>query len=118
MKRVLVVDDSPIVRAATRHALVDAGYQVETRKSFEDLEERGVAGFDLILMDVQMPQLFGDDVAMALRHHRELATPIYLYSTLDAADLADRVRDAGIDGYISKSAGMESLVRDVRRILS
>ena len=118
MKRVLVVDDSPIVRSATRQALVDAGYEVETRKSFEDLEERGVAGFDLILMDVQMPQLFGDDVAMALRHHRKLATPIYLYSTLDAADLAERARNAGIDGYISKSAGMEALVSHVRRILS
>src|SRR5687767_13473631 len=116
-KRILIVDDSPIVLAAARHVLVEAGYEVETRSGVEELGEKGATGFDLILMDVQMPELFGDDVASVLRHERAVATPIYLFSTLPAAELQKRAREAGIDGFISKDIGMEHLVDEVRRII-
>lgn len=116
-KRILIVDDSPIVLAAARHVLVDAGFEVDTRSGVEELGDKGVSGFDLILMDVQMPQLYGDDIAAVLRHDREIKTPIYLFSTLPAAELADRAREARVDGFISKEMGMENLVGEVRRIL-
>ena len=117
MKRVLIVDDSPVILAAARHVLVEAGYDVETRNGVEELGAKGATGFDLILMDVQMPQLFGDDVASILRNDRSLATPIYLFSTLPAAELEVRARDARVDGYISKDLGMENLLGEVRRII-
>jgi CheY-like chemotaxis protein len=94
-----------------------AGFEVETRDGVEDVQARGATGFDLILMDVQMPQLFGDDVASILRNDRGLATPIYLFSTLAPAELAIRARDAHLDGFISKDLGMANLVDEVRRIL-
>src|SRR5690606_28292873 len=102
MRRILVIDDSPIILAAAEHALVQAGYHVETRLGIEDLVARETDGFDLVLIDVQMPQLYGDDVAAVLRHQRELKTPIYLFSTLPPAELAERAREAGIEGFISK----------------
>ena len=117
MKRVLIVDDSPIVLAAARHVLVEAGYDVHTHSGVEELGEQGANGFDLILMDVQMPQLFGDDVAAVLRNDREIRTPIYLFSTLPAAELDQRAKDARVDGYISKDLGMAHLLSEVRRIL-
>ena len=117
MKRVLIVDDSPIVLMAARHVLVEAGYDVETRNGVEDLSAQGATGFDLILMDVQMPELFGDDVASILRNDRAIQTPIYLFSTLPNEELAVRARDARVDGYISKDLGMSNLVGEVRRIL-
>jgi DNA-binding response OmpR family regulator len=116
-KRVLIVDDSPIVLSAAKHALVEAGFDVETRASVEEVGARGVEGIHLILMDVQMPELYGDDVASVLRHERQIATPIYLFSTLDEAELRQRAADARVDGYISKQAGTEHLVAEVRRIL-
>jgi DNA-binding response OmpR family regulator len=96
---------------------VQAGYEVDTRDGVTELGERGTDGFDLILMDVQVPELFGDDVAAVLRHERAVKTPIYLFSTLPAADLEKRARDAGIDGYISKDTGMASLLDEVRKII-
>jgi CheY-like chemotaxis protein len=117
MKRILIVDDSPIVLMAARHVLVEAGFDVETRSGVEEIGEKGVNGFDLILMDVQMPQLFGDDIASILRNDRGLRTPIYLFSTLSPAELAMRARDARVDGYISKELGMSNLVDEVHRIL-
>ena len=116
-KRILIVDDSPIILAAAKHALVEAGYDVETRGSVEEVGARGASGFHLILMDVQMPELYGDDVASVLRHEREIKTPIYLFSTLDDAELAQRVAEAHVEGYISKQAGTAHLVSEVRRIL-
>jgi CheY-like chemotaxis protein len=116
-KRILIVDDSPIVLAAASHVLVEAGYEVETRSGVEELGQKGATGFDLILMDVQMPELFGDDVASVLRNDRSVATPIYLFSTLPAAELDARAREARVDGYISKDLGMANLVGEVRRII-
>jgi CheY-like chemotaxis protein len=117
VKRILIVDDSPIILAAAKHALVEAGYDVETRGSVEEVGARGAEGFQLILMDVQMPELYGDDVAMVLRHERQIKTPIYLFSTLDEAELKQRANDARVDGYISKQAGTVHLVAEVHRII-
>jgi DNA-binding response OmpR family regulator len=117
MKRILIVDDSPIILEASRHALQGAGYAVETRIGVEDVVERGAAGFDLILMDIQMPELHGDDVAAVLRHKRAVTTPIYLFSTLPEDELRTRAGEAGVEGYILKSAGLDHLVERVRAIL-
>lgn len=116
-KRILIVDDSPVALAACRHALVEQGYDVETRDGVEDLGAKGADGFDLILMDVQMPELFGDDVASILRNDREVRTPIYLYSTLPDDELRERAAEAHVDGFISKTAGTEHLLDEVRKIL-
>jgi CheY-like chemotaxis protein len=116
-KRILIVDDSPLILAASKHALAQAGYDVETRTGVEDLGAKGFQGFDLILMDVQMPELFGDDVASVLRLDRELRTPIYLFSTLPDHELAERAVEARVDGYITKGKGAEHLVAEVQRIL-
>lgn len=118
MKRILLMDDSPIVLDATRAALQAAGYEVACASDLAQLAAVRAAGpTDLVLMDVQMPEAFGDDIAMTLRHVHAVAAPIYLLSSLDTVDLADRVAWAGIDGFISKHDGLDALVRRVRDIL-
>lgn len=117
-KRILLVDDSALIRASTAHALTRAGFEVTVRAAFDELLEHGIDGFDLILMDVHMPELFGDDVAFTLRGERGITTPIYLFSSIEEKELAKLAADAGIDGYISKSAGLEELVARVRQILA
>lgn len=118
MKRVLLVEDSPIIQAAAKHALFEAGYEVATRSTFDELLQQGWDGYDLILMDVQMPELFGDDVAMVLRHERGVKTPIYLFSSLDREELRVRADAARVDGYICKQDGLDHLVARVREILT
>lgn len=116
-KRILIVDDSPLILAASKHALLEAGYEVDTRSGVEDLGAKGADGFDLILMDVQMPELYGDDVGSILKNERAVRTPIYLFSTLPAEELRERARDAKVEGFISKGEGIDHLVSEVRRIL-
>lgn len=116
-KRILIVDDSPLILATARHALLDAGYDVETRTGVEDLVGNSTQGFDLILMDVQMPELYGDDVAAVLRDQRDLTTPICLYSALPPEELEERAKEAGVR-FISKQTGVAHLVTEVGKLLA
>lgn len=116
---VLVVDDNESLLELSTRVLRKAGFSVAAAKNFEELErELGAATPRLLLMDVQMPELFGDDVASTLRHVRGLTAKIYLYSSLDEAQLATLARDAKVDGAISKNAGINHLVDVVRRVLA
>jgi DNA-binding response OmpR family regulator len=116
-KRVLVMDDSPLILEATRDALVAAGYCVDTASNLEEFEHQCGAQHDLILLDVQMPEAFGDDIAMLLRQKRGVRTKIFFLSSLDDGDLDSRVAEAEIDGFISKRRGMDAIVRRVQQIL-
>jgi CheY-like chemotaxis protein len=118
MKRILLMDDSPIFLEVTRLALETAGYSVACASSLAELENaRSEHATDLVLMDVQMPEVFGDDVALTLRHSYGVTAPIYLLSSLDDSDLAERVAWAQVEGFISKNRGLEGIVAEVQRIL-
>jgi DNA-binding response OmpR family regulator len=117
-KTILIVDDSALVLEMMCAALTAAGYEVLVANDLTQLEEHRTRHRpDLVLMDVQMPEAFGDDVAMVLRAAREVEAPIYLLSTLDEAELQRRAADAEIDGYISKRIGAAAIVGKVREIL-
>jgi DNA-binding response OmpR family regulator len=118
-RRILVFDDSPLVLAMTRAALEGAGYEVETALDLNTFEARRESTPpDLILVDVQMPEAFGDDVAATLRGYREVKTPIVLVSNLDRAELARRATEACADGWVSKADGVAELVRRVKELLA
>ncbi len=120
MKRILLVDDSEIFLAVTRAALEGVGYEVACAMDLAELarvREQTDGVFALVLMDVQMPEVFGDDVAFTMRHAYGVSVPIYLLSSLDDADLADRVKWAEIDGFISKNRGTAAVVEAVQRII-
>jgi DNA-binding response OmpR family regulator len=119
MKRILLMDDSELFLEVTRTALQTVGYEVMCANDLSQLDElRRQGQADLVLMDVQMPEAFGDGIAFTLRNAYGISAPIYLLSSLDEADLVDRVEWAQIEGYISKTVGVEAIVERVRRILS
>ena len=117
--KILVVDDSQLMLEVTKEALEAEGFEVLVADNMEKLE-----GFyedpdlKLILMDVQMPELYGDDVAMVLRSVRGVSVPIVLYSNLPKEELATRSDEAEIHGYISKRDGIDAAVARVKEILA
>jgi DNA-binding response OmpR family regulator len=116
--RVVLIDDSEIILASIKDALEEIGCDVvavmePTRACFA-----GENAPDLILLDVNMPQAFGDDIARFLRETWEISSQIYLYSSLSEEELKTRAREAGADGYICKSWGKARLLHEVREILS
>ena len=116
-KRVLVIDDSPFILEATKAALSDVGFEVEVAQDLREAEALCKKEHDLILIDVQMPEAFGDDLAMLLRVGRQMKTPIFLLSSLPDEELVSRAKEAEVDGYISKRVGMDAIVKRVQEIL-
>lgn len=115
---VLLVDDNEDMLELASRALERSSVSNLTAKNFEELDKHLTATRPrLILMDVQMPELFGDDVAAALRHVRGIEAKILLYSSLDPTELAALSGKAGLDGWISKSEGITHLIAEVRRLL-
>jgi DNA-binding response OmpR family regulator/Tfp pilus assembly protein PilZ len=117
-KAILVFDDSPFALALTRAALESAGFKVAIAEDLSSFERQRVAfDPDLILVDVQMPEAFGDDVASTLRCWHGVQVPILLVSSLEQSELARRAQRAKASGYVCKGAGMSELVRRCRELL-
>lgn len=120
-RRILVIDDSVLVVETVREALEEEGVEVEGVTDLASLDHaQRLDRFDLILIDVQMPAMFGDDVAMVLRQGQAQgdtptkSAPIVLMSSMPEAQLAERAREAGIDGYISKRSGFDNVIVEIR----
>jgi len=115
---VLVLDDSPLVLALTRFALEGAGFEVVVAEDLATFERlRTAVSPDLILIDVQMPEAFGDDVASTLRGWHGVRVPILLVSSLQETELAHRARVAHAAGYVLKEAGMTALVDRCKELI-
>src|SRR5262245_26463657 len=115
--KVVLLDDSPIVRAATRDVLEEAGIKVVA------IDNPFLLGSvvrrehpDVVLLDVVMPLLRGDDVAKIVRENHQVAeVPFVLYSDAPEQTLATKALECGAVGYISKSVSEEELTHQVRR---
>jgi DNA-binding response OmpR family regulator len=117
-RRVLLIDDSALVLEVTRSILQTAGYDVAIAMTVEAFEtERRDHPPDLIVIDVQMPEVFGDDLAGTLRGAYEVTTPMILLSSLDESELARRAEEAEIEGFVTKRSGPAALLAKVREVL-
>ena len=117
-KRVLILDDSPIMLEAVEQALLSAGYRALPAADLAGLERCLMERPDLLIIDVNMPEAYGDDVGAMLREMRGMSVPILLFSGLEEAELAARAAEGGFDGYVVKDAGMKPLLDKVRALLA
>jgi len=116
-RKILLIDDSPLILAVTRAALESAGYQVATAENLEAFEEqRRREPPDLIIVDIQMPEIFGDDLASTLRNAYGEPAPIVLLSSLDEEELARRAAESGAHAWVTKRAGMPALLTKLQEI--
>ncbi|MFF4339771.1 response regulator [Kitasatospora sp. NPDC001540] len=115
--RVLVVDDSEVIRQLIRVNLELEGFEVVTAADGAECLEvvRRVAP-DVVTLDVVMPRLDGLRTAARLRAARETAhLPIAIVSACTPADL-ERGESVGVDGYLAKPFDPAELVALVRRL--
>jgi two-component system chemotaxis sensor kinase CheA len=119
-RSILVVDDALTVRELQRNILERAGFGVRVATDGADaLSKLAEEPSDLILTDIEMPNMDGFALTEAVRAHPSLANiPVLILSSRSSE--ADRRRglDAGADGYIIKSGFDEgSLLTAVRRLI-
>jgi two-component system, chemotaxis family, sensor kinase CheA len=118
--RVLIAEDSDVVREAIRRELALAGFDVVAAADGEQaLELARAEHFDAVSTDVMMPKLDGYELTRALRRDpRYHGVPIVMVSSKDARIDTLRGLDAGADEYLTKPADAAELVRVLDALLA
>ena len=114
--RVLIVDDSSLVRLYYRSALEKAGFEVEQAiNGIEAMERTLSQPFDLVIVDVNMPRMDGFTFVRALRRvATDVASmPALMISTESEMQDIAAARAAGANFYLVKPVSEAELVRHV-----
>jgi two-component system CheB/CheR fusion protein len=112
---ILLVEDNPVNQKLASTLLRKQGHRVETAENGREAVARtGLERFDLILMDVQMPEMDGMDATAAIRaREQESGGHVPIFAMTAHAMTGDRERclSAGMDGYLSKPIHMQELIK-------
>jgi two-component system chemotaxis response regulator CheY len=119
MKRILTVDDSASVRQMVCFTLQKAGYEVAEAVDGKDgIAKAGSGKFDLIVTDLNMPNIDGIQLITAVRKLPGYSfVPILMLSTESQAEKKDAGRKAGATGWIVKPFNADQLVAVVQRLV-
>ena len=105
---------------AVAAALTTAGYEVATRSNFNELMSAGTDGFDLILMDVQMPDMDGMQVVAAIREREKagaLPTPVVAMTAHAMKGDRERFLESGMNEYVSKPIRVDELFEAIEKVI-
>ncbi len=114
--RVLVLEDNPKMAEAIRKGLTQHNHTVDVHNSgFEGEEAAAGSAYDVILLDLMLPDRDGIDVCRNLRR-RGVATPILMLTALSDTETKIAGLDAGADDYLTKPFEFEELVARIRTL--
>jgi CheY-like chemotaxis protein len=110
-KRILLLDDSTITLEMEKAVLEERGYKIAIASNLLEFQAQ-LDKFqpEVILTDLMMPDISGKDIVRVLKQdfHTE-KIPIVLFSSKSDEELAEISEQAGADGYLSKSHGIDKL---------
>jgi len=115
--RILIVEDDPHLGASLRRGLEVNKYAVDLVTDGKEAVSMGLAiPYDLIILDVLLPQLSGFEVCAQLRSHGR-TMPILLLTALGEVDQRVKGLDLGADDYLIKPFAFRELEARVRALL-
>lgn len=129
---VLIVDDLPTNRIILEEMLEDAGHKVTSVGDGTDMVEKlrrlidavpGAEHFDIVLTDISMAVMDGDEATKAIREIERAQTgakhvPIIAVTAHAMDDAQQKILDAGVDGIITKPINPEKVAAEFRRLLA
>ncbi|KAL2549152.1 Protein EIN4 [Forsythia ovata] len=119
--RVILADDDDINRMVTKKLLEKLGCQVTTVSSgFECLSSLGptATSFQVVILDLQMPEMDGFEVALRIRKFRSRNWPLIIALTASAEErIWERCLEAGMNGLIRKPVLLQGMADELRRVL-
>ncbi|MFN3373102.1 MAG: response regulator [Chloroflexus sp.] len=118
--KILLAEDELDLQLITRMALEDASYTVViANNGFEALEQLACQTFDLLLIDVMMPQMDGLELCQRLQYH-----PVWRQIPIVLLTASPRVRDlpqhlpSSVRGWVEKPFNVFALVEKVQSVLA
>lgn len=116
MKKVLVIDDEAIVRTSSKRTLVPEGYEVKLADSgkagIESLEEES---FDLVLLDLKMPDMGGIEVLTVIMD-KWPDTKVIIVTGFSTVETAVEALRLGAFNHIEKPFTPDSLLAAVNEV--
>jgi two-component system chemotaxis response regulator CheY len=120
-KRILAVDDSAIIRQVEQDVLTRAGYEVVVANDGKDaLAKLGGSTFNLIITDLNMPNLDGVGLIKAVRGNSGSShrfTPILMLTTESKDTKKQEGKAAGATGWVVKPFTAEQLLAVVKKVI-
>jgi len=120
MSAILVVDDSKVMREMVIACLraLPGSHFTQASSGLEAIERLSLAPFDAIVLDLNMPDVNGEEVLQFVRGQDRLRSlPILIVTTRDDDGARDRVLKAGASAFLAKPFTPEGIIAAVRAIL-
>ncbi len=124
-KRIILVDDSKTILATAEMALEDMVTEgvitLTTYLNPAELRDALVGGsedFDLLISDINMPQLNGLDLATELKANENFKNkPILILTTESSAEMKAKGKEIGVTGWLVKPFSDQKLVKAMKMVL-
>jgi two-component system cell cycle response regulator DivK len=118
-KKVLIVEDNELNMKLFHDLLEAQGYEIlETREGLQALSLAREHRPDLILMDIQLPEISGLEVTKWLKEDDELASiPVVAVTAFAMKGDEERIREGGCEAYISKPISVVHFLDTIRNLL-
>ncbi len=119
-RSILVVDDEPMALTLSKHVLSEAGYEVTTAQSgFDalDLFRKSPVSFDLVLLDLTMPFMDGEETFSRLLVI-DSNVPVILNTGFIEEHRLKRMMDAGLSGFLRRPYRPDELITQVQAVLA
>ena len=116
-KKVLIVEDNELNMKLFHDLLDSQGYQtLQTREGLQAMALARQHSPDLILMDIQLPEISGLEVTKWLKDDEELAhIPVIAVTAFAMKGDEERIRQGGCEAYISKPISVMHFLETVRK---
>ncbi len=115
--RILLVEDDALVGRMVQINLESQGYTVDWARDGEAGLQRAIQGpFDLVVLDVGLPKLDGEQLLKGLRR-ADVGTPVLMLTASADIDTKVRTLDLGADDYLTKPFEVEELLARVRALM-
>ena len=118
-KKILIVEDNELNMKLFHDLLEAQGYDIlETREGLQALSLAREHRPDLILMDIQLPEISGLEVTKWLKEDDELAyIPVVAVTAFAMKGDEERIREGGCEAYISKPISVAHFLETIRKLL-
>jgi len=120
--KILIVDDSPVMRSFIRKVVgltgLDVGEIFEAGNGLEALELLGQSWVDLVLTDINMPDMNGEELVQRMEQDELLrSVPVIVVSTDASTNRVKKMMTLGARGYVTKPFPPDVLAMEMERVL-
>ncbi|OGX79495.1 response regulator receiver protein [Exiguobacterium sp. SH31] len=117
MSRMLIADDQDGIRLMLAQVFKNLGIEVDTAEdglsAWEQLEQ---STYDLVLLDMNMPRMFGHEVLRNMRNN-DIDTPVMIMTAFGEKSTIEEVRRLGITAQFEKPFDIYGMIEKVKEVL-